>query len=115
MLLEKMREKKRVRERKKTRPDTRPSVADGGAGADMQLSATKNAGGRRARNNHMKDTNGVTQEENIVGIGQTKANIPSSPGLMMSMEYGALNSFVAFSISYSVNLYVVISLSSEVI
>ena len=27
---------------KKTRPDTRPSVADGWAGAEMQLSATKN-------------------------------------------------------------------------
>ena len=26
----------------KTRPDTRPSVADGWAGAEMQLSATKN-------------------------------------------------------------------------
>ena len=29
-------------EGKKTRPDTQPSVADGWAGAEMQLSATKN-------------------------------------------------------------------------
>ena len=28
--------------RNSTRPDTRPSVADGWAGAEMQLSATKN-------------------------------------------------------------------------
>ena len=46
-----------------------------------------------------------------MGIGQTRANIPSSPSLMMSMEYGAFNSFVAISICYSVDLYVVINLS----
>ena len=35
--------------------------------------------GRRAWNYHREDTNGVTNKENIVGIGQTRANIPSYP------------------------------------
>ena len=41
-LRQKRSEKRREGRRRKTRPDTRPPVADGWAGAEMQLSTTKN-------------------------------------------------------------------------
>ena len=48
----------------------------------------KNAGDRRAWNYHRKVANGVINKENIVGIGQTRAIIPSSP--RFDDEYGEI-------------------------